>query len=125
MSHGMNYHTQKCTRAKCPTIQDRRALSLEDLHDPLPPMDMTQPSFRSQGDEIEEGIRNAPSAKIEQLVQLLKLTPNGEKSIVFSQFTVGRSIYPLIIFTHLHCRAFLTKYVNAFQCSLPHNVDHV
>ncbi|GAW05450.1 snf2 family [Lentinula edodes] len=71
--------------SKCP--MDRRALSLEDLHDPLPPMDMTQPSFRSQGDEIEEGIRNAPSAKIEQLVQLLKLTPNGEKSIVFSQFT--------------------------------------
>ncbi|KAJ3934005.1 MAG: SNF2 family N-terminal domain-containing protein [Lentinula lateritia] len=71
--------------SKCP--MDRRALSLKDLHDPLPPMDMTQPSFRSQGDEIEEGIRNAPSAKIEQLVQLLKLTPNGEKSIVFSQFT--------------------------------------
>ncbi|KAJ3805975.1 SNF2 family N-terminal domain-containing protein, partial [Lentinula aff. lateritia] len=71
--------------SKCP--MDRRVLSLKDLHDPLPSMDMTQPSFRSQGDEIEEGIRNAPSAKIEQLVQLLKLTPNGEKSIVFSQFT--------------------------------------
>ncbi|KAJ3989960.1 SNF2 family N-terminal domain-containing protein [Lentinula detonsa] len=71
--------------SKCP--MDRRALSLNDLHDPLPPMDMTQPSFRSQNDEMEEGLRNAPSAKIEQLVQLLKLTPSGEKSLVFSQFT--------------------------------------
>ncbi|KAJ4001522.1 P-loop containing nucleoside triphosphate hydrolase protein [Lentinula boryana] len=68
-------------------LQDRRALSLNDLHDPLPPMDMTQPSFRSQGDEMEEGLRIAPSAKIEQLVQLLRLTPSGEKSLVFSQFT--------------------------------------
>ncbi|KIK67294.1 hypothetical protein GYMLUDRAFT_191953 [Collybiopsis luxurians FD-317 M1] len=70
---------------KCP--MDRGPLSLNDLYDPLPPMDMTQPSFRSQADEIEEGIRNGASAKIEQLVQLLKLSPSGEKSLVFSQFT--------------------------------------
>ncbi|KAF5393242.1 hypothetical protein D9757_000687 [Collybiopsis confluens] len=70
---------------KCP--MDRRSLSFQDLYDPFPPMDMTQPSFRSQAEEIEEGIRNAPSAKIEQLIQLLKLTPSGEKSLVFSQFT--------------------------------------
>ncbi|KAJ3724629.1 SNF2 family N-terminal domain-containing protein [Lentinula raphanica] len=71
--------------SKCP--MDRRPLSINDLHDPPPPIDMTQPSFRSESDEIEEEFRKAPSAKIEQLVQLLKLTPEGEKSLVFSQFT--------------------------------------
>ncbi|KAF9066155.1 SNF2 family N-terminal domain-containing protein [Rhodocollybia butyracea] len=70
---------------KCP--MDRRLLSIDDLHDPLPPTDMTQPAFHPQPDEIEESFRQAPSAKIEQLIQLLKLTPNGEKSLVFSQFT--------------------------------------
>ncbi|KAE9411346.1 hypothetical protein BT96DRAFT_952431 [Gymnopus androsaceus JB14] len=74
----------------CP--MDRRPLTLADLHDPLPPTDLTQPAFRSQADEMEEQMRNAPSAKIEQLVHLLKLTPSGEKSLVFSQFTIGKAL---------------------------------
>ncbi|KAJ7346747.1 SNF2 family N-terminal domain-containing protein [Mycena albidolilacea] len=68
---------------KCPL--DRRVLSMNDLHAPLPPMDATQAPFR----EAEES--NSPdggsSAKIDQLIQLLDLTPLSEKSLVFSQFT--------------------------------------
>ncbi|KAJ3733451.1 SNF2 family N-terminal domain-containing protein [Lentinula guzmanii] len=99
--------------SKCP--MDRRALSLNDLHDPLPPMDMTQPSFRSQGDEMEEGLRNASSAKIEQLVQLLKLTPSGEKSLVFSQFTVGNYIHQSGNLAHSWLQSFLDKIAEVFE----------
>jgi len=35
----------------------------------------------------EEGLTASSSAKIDQLVHLLKLTPSNEKSLVFSQFT--------------------------------------
>jgi SWI/SNF-related matrix-associated actin-dependent regulator of chromatin subfamily A3 len=35
----------------------------------------------------EEGLTASSSAKIDQLVHLLKLTPFNEKSLVFSQFT--------------------------------------
>lgn len=41
-------------------------------------------------DEDEEenlDFRDARSAKVEQLIHLLKLTPSNEKSLVFSQFT--------------------------------------
>lgn len=37
--------------------------------------------------EEPEGIRAGSSAKIEQLVDLLRLNPVTEKSLVFSQFT--------------------------------------
>lgn len=52
-----------------------------DLVAPLPPTDAL--------DLVEEEsvMSEGRSAKIEQLVHLLTLTPAGEKSIVFSQFT--------------------------------------
>ncbi|KAJ7780541.1 SNF2 family N-terminal domain-containing protein [Mycena maculata] len=69
---------------KCP--MDRRLLSMADLHSPPSPMEATQAPFR----DLEEEANNAgggSSAKIDQLIQLLKLTPSSEKSLVFSQFT--------------------------------------
>ncbi|KAJ8696722.1 hypothetical protein PTI98_006569 [Pleurotus ostreatus] len=64
---------------KCP--MDRRLLRQNDLVAPLPPTDAL--------DLVEEEsvMSEGRSAKIEQLVHLLTLTPAGEKSIVFSQFT--------------------------------------
>ncbi|CAA7259081.1 unnamed protein product [Cyclocybe aegerita] len=69
---------------KCP--MDRRPLRMTDLHEPPPPTDLTQRPSSNQVDEAE-GIRAGSSAKIDQLVHLLKLTPTTEKSLVFSQFT--------------------------------------
>lgn len=39
-----------------------------------------------EGDDLD-GLRTGSSAKIDQLVYLLRLTPLTEKSLVFSQFT--------------------------------------
>lgn len=58
---------------------------MADLHEPLPPTDLTQIPARVS--EEPEGIRAGSSAKTEQLVHLLQLTPATEKSLVFSQFT--------------------------------------
>ncbi|KAK7053402.1 hypothetical protein VNI00_004028 [Paramarasmius palmivorus] len=69
-------------QATCP--MDRRSLTMGDLIEPLPPTDLTQPRFREE--EPEEELQGS-SAKIDQLVHLLQLTPAGEKSLVFSQFT--------------------------------------
>ncbi|KAJ6500012.1 SNF2 family N-terminal domain-containing protein [Mycena vitilis] len=67
---------------KCPL--DRRLLTMNDLHSPLPPMEATQAPFR---DTEENSPGEGSSAKIDQLIQLLTLTPHTEKSLVFSQFT--------------------------------------
>ena len=37
--------------------------------------------------EEEDDLRTGSSAKIDQLVTLLRLTPETDKSLVFSQFT--------------------------------------
>ncbi|KAF9470596.1 hypothetical protein BDN70DRAFT_888939 [Pholiota conissans] len=72
--------------SKCP--MDRRPLTLNDLHEPPPPTDLTQRPAKVDDEEEEpEGIRGGSSAKIDQLIHLLKLTPSTEKSLVFSQFT--------------------------------------
>ncbi|KAF8210396.1 SNF2 family N-terminal domain-containing protein [Mycena galopus ATCC 62051] len=76
--------TEVITRdPKCPL--DRRVLSINDLHAPLPPMEATQAPFREQ--EESNSPDGGSSAKIDQLIQLLDLTPFSEKSLVFSQFT--------------------------------------
>ncbi|KAL0578764.1 hypothetical protein V5O48_003262 [Marasmius crinis-equi] len=67
---------------KCP--MDRGKLTLEDIFEPLPPTDATQPVLR---EPESENRTQSSSAKIDQLVHLLQLTPAGEKSLVFSQFT--------------------------------------
>lgn len=70
---------------------DRRQISVQDLVDPAPPTDLTQAPVPREDDENDEddadGLRHGSSAKIEQLVHLLQLTPANEKSLVFSQFT--------------------------------------
>ncbi|KAL0956474.1 hypothetical protein HGRIS_002620 [Hohenbuehelia grisea] len=67
---------------KCP--MDRRAISMADLIKPPPPTELTQAPVRLPD---EDTIRVGSSAKIDQLINLLQLTPAGEKSLVFSQFT--------------------------------------
>lgn len=55
----------------------------------MPPIDATQAQIRIDDaeDEDEDGVRSGSSAKIDQLIHMLQLTPLGEKSVVFSQFT--------------------------------------
>lgn len=71
---------------RCPL--DRRTLRVEDLIEPSPPTELTQMPIRAE-DGMDEGtdIRTGTSSKIDQLQQLLRLTPGNEKSLVFSQFT--------------------------------------
>lgn len=72
--------------AKCP--MDRRALEIRDLIEPPPPTELTQMPIRTEDDTDEEtDIRTGSSSKIDQLLHLLRLTPDNEKSLVFSQFT--------------------------------------
>lgn len=59
-----------------------------DLIEPPPITDLTQaPVRRDDDDESDDGLRTGSSAKIDQLVHLLRLTPSTDKSLVFSQFT--------------------------------------
>ncbi|KAI0305630.1 SNF2 family N-terminal domain-containing protein [Multifurca ochricompacta] len=70
--------------ARCP--MDRRPLRLGDFIEP--PTELTQAPIH-MGDDIDEvtALRAGSSAKIDQLLHLLQLTPEKEKSLVFSQFT--------------------------------------
>ena len=57
--------------------------------EPPPPTELTQAPVRFD-DEMEDDnndLRTGSSAKIDQLVTLLRLTPETDKSLVFSQFT--------------------------------------
>ena len=61
-----------------------------DLIEPPPPTEFTQASVpRETEDDTKDpdDLRNGTSAKIDQLIHLLKLTPSTDKSLVFSQFT--------------------------------------
>lgn len=68
-------------------FQDRRPIGMEHLVEPAPPTDLTQMPVRRDEENDATGIRAGSSAKIDQLIHLLKLTPPTEKSLVFSQFT--------------------------------------
>ena len=57
-----------------------------NLIEPAPPTDLTQAPVRREEEEANN-LRGGSSAKIDQLVHLLGLTPATEKSLVFSQFT--------------------------------------
>ncbi|KAG6833574.1 hypothetical protein H0H87_005225 [Tephrocybe sp. NHM501043] len=70
-----------------PNGLDRRPLSMNDLYDPPPPTDLTQVKVRKEEELDNSGIRGGSSAKVDQLVHLLRLTPPTEKALVFSQFT--------------------------------------
>ncbi|KAL9711973.1 hypothetical protein Ac2012v2_005047 [Leucoagaricus gongylophorus] len=71
--------------SRCP--MDRRPISTNDLLELPPPTELTQKPTRDNNPEEATGIRAGSSAKIDQLVHLLQLTPTSEKSLVFSQFT--------------------------------------
>ncbi|TFY52347.1 hypothetical protein EVJ58_g10068 [Rhodofomes roseus] len=72
---------------KCP--MDRRPLTIGDLLEPPPPTELTQAPIPQDDDDDEDmdDLRSGSSAKIDQLIHLLQLTPDTEKSLVFSQFT--------------------------------------
>jgi SWI/SNF-related matrix-associated actin-dependent regulator of chromatin subfamily A3 len=72
--------------ARCP--MDRRALGIGDLIEPPPPTELTQMPIRAEDDMGEAtDLRTGSSSKIDQLMHLVRLTPEDEKSLVFSQFT--------------------------------------
>ncbi|EJD03150.1 uncharacterized protein FOMMEDRAFT_108290 [Fomitiporia mediterranea MF3/22] len=79
--------TEIITRdARCP--MDRRQITMADLVEPAPPSELTQVFPKKESNYGENNaLRSESSAKIEQLVHLLQLTPSNEKSLVFSQFT--------------------------------------
>ncbi|KAG8811117.1 hypothetical protein FRC17_002624 [Serendipita sp. 399] len=85
-------------QAKCPL--DRRALGLGELIKPRPPQeDEAELDEEGTDDDESEAIGNAPpSAKVAQLIELLRLQPSDSKSLVFSQFTSFLDI----IGAHLH-----------------------
>lgn len=58
---------------------------MQDLVAPPPPTDLTQ--LPVEQDISQDDLCTGSSAKIDQLIHLLKLIPNGSKSLVFSQFT--------------------------------------
>lgn len=60
---------------------------MNDLLEPSPPTELTQKPRRDNNTEGAMGVYAGSSAKIDQLVHLLQLTPLLEKSLVFSQFT--------------------------------------
>ena len=59
---------------------------MSDIHEPSPATDLTQISAKKTEGANDAGLGSS-SAKIDQLVYLLRLTPPTEKSLVFSQFT--------------------------------------
>lgn len=79
--------------------QDRRPLTLNDLIEPPPPTELTQAAPKIDDETDFSALRTGSSAKIDQLIHLLKLTPPTEKSLVFSQFTTFldkvRSCHPI------------------------------
>ncbi|KAM6502461.1 SNF2 family N-terminal domain containing protein, partial [Amanita muscaria] len=68
---------------KCP--MDRRLITPGDLIEPPPHVDPTQPFAVSNKHKVRD--RRNRSAKIEQLIHVLKLLPPTDKTLVFSQFT--------------------------------------
>lgn len=65
---------------------DRRRINAGELIESPPPVEFTQLPARHDDQGCNE-LRMGSSAKIDQLVDLLKLLPSDEKSLVFSQFT--------------------------------------
>lgn len=61
---------------------------MAQLVEPPPPTELTQAPVQYDAEEDEDDdLRTGSSAKIDQLVTLLRLTPDNDKSLVFSQFT--------------------------------------
>lgn len=60
---------------------------MQDLVEPPPPTDLTQAPVHQEEDKDRSELRTGSSAKIDQLIHLLKLIPSDSKSLVFSQFT--------------------------------------
>lgn len=99
---------------RCP--MDRRAVGTRDLIEPPPPTELTLMPIRTEDDTDEAtDIRTGSSSKIDQLLHLLRLTPENEKSLVFSQFTTFLDKVCLYIAWITHV---LTTCPNRLQMSL-------
>lgn len=68
-------------QAQCPL--DRRPLGIQTLIEPPPPPVVEEEVVKEDTPELD----GVPSAKVVQLVELLKMQPWDSKSLVFSQFT--------------------------------------
>lgn len=89
-------------------LQDRRPLRVQELIEPAAPsaeedeqVNTATPEPIAMGDQI-------PSAKVVQLIELLKMQPWDSKSLVFSQFTsfldkVSNKVGFTIQFAEPHC----------------------
>lgn len=66
---------------------DRRPITMEDLIEPAPPTMLTQAPRPSVDDGFGDGLvpAHGSSPKIESLIRILKLIPEDEKVVVFSQ----------------------------------------
>jgi len=88
--------------------QDRRPLTMQALVAPPPPTDLTQ-AFVKQ-DMNQSDLCVGSSAKIDQLIHLLKLIPHDAKSLVFSQFT---SFLDKVVASDDHaCMLALTRWID-------------
>ncbi len=77
---------------------------MTQLVEPPPPTDFTQAPVRFDDDmeDDDNELRTGSSAKIDQLVTLLRLTPDNDKSLVFSQFTSFLDKVILTLNIHVH-----------------------
>ena len=68
-------------------LEDRYPIGMGDLIEPPPPTELTQIPVKLNNGKNRSDLQKRSSAKIDQLIHLLKLLPSNEKSLVFSQFT--------------------------------------
>ena len=99
MSYGMLFVIRFASSTVSLThLQDRRPLTMQALVAPPPPTDLTQAPVKQDVDECA-----GSSAKIDQLIHLLKLIPHDAKSLVFSQFT---TFLDKVVAFYAHARMF-------------------
>jgi SNF2 family DNA or RNA helicase len=88
--------------------KDRRPLTMQALVALPPPTDLTQAPVKQDMDQSD--LCAGSSAKIDQLIHLLKLIPHDGKSLVFSQFT---SFLDKVVAFYDHARMFaLTPWID-------------
>lgn len=77
---------------------------MADLVEPAPPGSLTEIPSKAEKEDYEA--LSGSSAKIDQLLKLLQLTPSNEKSLVFSQFTsfLDKVAFPLSLFLNRYLR---------------------
>lgn len=88
-------------------LEDRQPIGMGDLVEPPPPTELTQIPVKIDDGKDQSNLSQRSSAKIDQLVHLLKLLPCNEKSLVFSQFTSFLDKVPSSDCSCIRAKAFL------------------